>query len=62
RAGGAWTIRQSELTSARLAEELTKAMTDPDQLADAAAAARAAGKPDAVARLADLVEAVAARR
>ncbi|MCE1236818.1 MAG: undecaprenyldiphospho-muramoylpentapeptide beta-N-acetylglucosaminyltransferase [Hyphomicrobiales bacterium] len=62
RAGGAWTIRQSELTSARLAEELTKAMTDPEQLTEAAAAARGAGRPDAVARLADLVEEVAARR
>lgn len=61
-AGGAWTLRQSELSSTRLAEELTKAMTDPEQLAEAAAAARAAGRPDAVARLADLVEAVAARR
>jgi UDP-N-acetylglucosamine--N-acetylmuramyl-(pentapeptide) pyrophosphoryl-undecaprenol N-acetylglucosamine transferase len=61
-AGGAWPIRQAELTPARLAEELTKAMTDPEQLAEAAAAARAAGRPDAVARLADLVEEVAGRR
>jgi len=61
RAGGAWPIRQSELTPARLAEELTKAANDPEQLADAAAAARAAGRPDAVQRLADLVESVARR-
>jgi UDP-N-acetylglucosamine--N-acetylmuramyl-(pentapeptide) pyrophosphoryl-undecaprenol N-acetylglucosamine transferase len=61
RAGGAWPIRQSELTPARLAEELTKAVDDPEQLAEAAAAARAAGRPDAVQRLADLVESVARR-
>lgn len=62
KAGGAWTIRQDELSPERLAEEISKAMTCPEQLAEAAEAARAAGKPDAVARLADLVEEVAARR
>lgn len=56
KAGGAWTIRQAEMTPERLAEELGKAMTFPEQLVEAAAAARAAGRPDAVARLADLVE------
>jgi UDP-N-acetylglucosamine--N-acetylmuramyl-(pentapeptide) pyrophosphoryl-undecaprenol N-acetylglucosamine transferase len=61
-AGGGWPIRQDELTPERLAEELTKAMTDPEQLAAAADAAKAAGKADAVARLADLVEEVAKRR
>lgn len=62
KAGGAWTIRQNELTPDRLADELTKAMTFPEQLGEVAEAARAAGRPDAVARLADLVEEVAARR
>lgn len=62
KAGGAWPIRQSELTPQRLAEELGKALDDPEQLTEAAAAARAAGRPDAVARLADLVESVAQRR
>lgn len=61
-AGGAWPIRQDELTPERLAEELGKAMTDPEQLAEAANAAKAAGKADAVARLADLVEEVARGR
>ncbi len=61
-AGGGWPIRQDELTPERLAAELTKAMTDPEQLAQAAAAAMAAGKADAVMRLADLVEEVARRR
>ena len=61
-AGGGWPIRQAELTPERLAEELGKAMTDPEQLAEAAEAARAAGRADAVSRLADLVEEVARRR
>jgi len=61
-AGGGWPIRQAELTPERMAEELGKAMGDPEQLAEAAEAARAAGKADAVARLADLVEEVARRR
>ncbi len=60
-AGGAWPIRQAELTPVRLADEIDKAMADPEQLAQAAEAARAAGRPDAVARLADLVEEVASR-
>jgi UDP-N-acetylglucosamine--N-acetylmuramyl-(pentapeptide) pyrophosphoryl-undecaprenol N-acetylglucosamine transferase len=60
--GGAWPIRQDELTPERLAEELGKAMTDPEQLAEAAHAAKAVGKADAVARLADLVEEVAGKR
>jgi len=61
-AGGGWPIRQDELTPERLAQELAKAMSDPEQLAEAAEAAKAAGRADAVARLADLVEAVAKRR
>ncbi len=61
KAGGAWTLRQAELTPDRLAEELAKAMTFPEQLAQAAEAARGAGRPDAVVRLADLVEEVAKR-
>jgi len=58
-AGGGWTVRQAELTPERLAETLAGFMREPDRLAAAAAAARAQGRPDAVARLADLVEAVA---
>ncbi|MDK9696343.1 MAG: undecaprenyldiphospho-muramoylpentapeptide beta-N-acetylglucosaminyltransferase [Siculibacillus sp.] len=61
-AGGGWPIRQEELTPERLALELGKAMADPEQLAQAAEAAKTAGKADAVARLADLVEEVAGRR
>lgn len=62
RAGGAWTIRQNELSPERMAEEIAKAMTYPEQLVQAAEAARAAGLPDAVARLADLVEEAARGR
>lgn len=58
-AGGAWPVAQSELQPGRLAALLTELMAAPDRLADAAAAARSAGRPDAVLRLADLVEHIA---
>lgn len=58
-AGGGWTIRQADLTPARLADMLAGFMRDPDRLTAAAAAARAEGRPDAVKRLADAVEGVA---
>ncbi|WP_299473526.1 undecaprenyldiphospho-muramoylpentapeptide beta-N-acetylglucosaminyltransferase [uncultured Roseibium sp.] len=61
-AGGAWPIRQSELNPGRLAEELARFMNAPDQLAVAAENARGVAKPDAVKRLADLVEKVAAQQ
>ncbi|WP_349357684.1 undecaprenyldiphospho-muramoylpentapeptide beta-N-acetylglucosaminyltransferase [Stappia sp.] len=59
-AGGAWPVAQAELDTQRLAVLLGELMGDPDRLARAADNARAAGRPDAVARLADLVERVAA--
>jgi UDP-N-acetylglucosamine--N-acetylmuramyl-(pentapeptide) pyrophosphoryl-undecaprenol N-acetylglucosamine transferase len=55
-AGGAWCIEQRELTPQRLAAEIEALMRDPDRLAVAADAARRQGRPDAVARLADVVE------
>lgn len=58
--GGAWQIRQSELSPERMAAELTARFGDPAGLAAAAAAASRQGRPDAAERLADLVEAVAA--
>ncbi|MFD1696487.1 undecaprenyldiphospho-muramoylpentapeptide beta-N-acetylglucosaminyltransferase [Roseibium aestuarii] len=58
-AGAAWPIAQNELTPERLAVELTHLFENPDQLKAAAAAALSQGKPDAVRRLADLVERVA---
>jgi UDP-N-acetylglucosamine--N-acetylmuramyl-(pentapeptide) pyrophosphoryl-undecaprenol N-acetylglucosamine transferase len=60
--GGAWAFPQAELTPDRLAAELTALLADPMRLTAAASAAKTVGRPDAVERLADLVEAVAARR
>jgi UDP-N-acetylglucosamine--N-acetylmuramyl-(pentapeptide) pyrophosphoryl-undecaprenol N-acetylglucosamine transferase len=60
-AGGAWVMPQGQLTPERLAEKLVQLLQSPDELARAAAAAKTMGRPDAVERLADLVEEVAAR-
>jgi UDP-N-acetylglucosamine--N-acetylmuramyl-(pentapeptide) pyrophosphoryl-undecaprenol N-acetylglucosamine transferase len=60
--GGAWCIEQKGLTAERLAGEIARLAAAPDVLARAAAAARAEGRPDAVERLADLVEGLAGRR
>ena len=59
-AGAGWMIPQAELTPQRLAAELERFVNGPERLAQAAAAARAISRPDAVDRLADLVEKVAA--
>ena len=62
-AGGGWLIEQAELTPARLAGEIAPLIADPPRLAAAAAAAATTvGRPDAVDRLADLVEEVAAAK
>lgn len=53
--GGAWCIEQAELTPQRLAGDLQNLISTPALLLEAAKAARAQGKPDAVSRLADLV-------
>jgi UDP-N-acetylglucosamine--N-acetylmuramyl-(pentapeptide) pyrophosphoryl-undecaprenol N-acetylglucosamine transferase len=55
-AGAAWCLEQKNYTPEFLAEALTDLLTSPDKLAEAAAAAKARGRPDAVTRLADLVE------
>jgi UDP-N-acetylglucosamine--N-acetylmuramyl-(pentapeptide) pyrophosphoryl-undecaprenol N-acetylglucosamine transferase len=57
--GGGWCIRQSELTPERLAAELQRLLTSPDLLSVAASKAKAMATPDAVAKLADLVEELA---
>ncbi len=54
--GGAWCIEQKSLSPERLAGEIAGLVQNPQRLARAAAAAKAASRPDAVARLADLVE------
>lgn len=57
--GGGWCIRQNELTPSRISAELQRLLTSPEVLAAAAAKARAMATPDAVAKLADLVEKLA---
>jgi UDP-N-acetylglucosamine--N-acetylmuramyl-(pentapeptide) pyrophosphoryl-undecaprenol N-acetylglucosamine transferase len=59
--GGGWCIEQKELTGDRLAREIASVLNDPQKLASAAAAAKRAGRPDAVERLADFVLALAGR-
>lgn len=61
RAGGGWMVEQREMTPERLAKDLTELIEHPEQLAAAASSARQIGRPDAVERLADLVEHVAAK-
>lgn len=58
-AGGAIRLPQTDFTPARLAAELSARLADPDSLSPMAAAAQAAGAPDAAERLADLVLGVA---
>lgn len=54
-AGGAWLMPQPAFTSEALAGRLESLFTQPGTLARAAGCARAAGRPDAAALLADLV-------
>lgn len=61
-AGGAWFFEQAQLPPDRLAAEITRLLRDPAALARAAAAAKTAGRADAVARLADFVERLVASR
>ena len=56
RAGGARAIPQSRFTPVELAKQMQKLALDPDALANAAARARAVGRPQAARALADLVE------
>jgi len=59
--GGAWCIEQKDLTPRRLADDLEMLMARPGMLATAATAAKREGRPDAVERLADLVESLMAK-
>jgi UDP-N-acetylglucosamine--N-acetylmuramyl-(pentapeptide) pyrophosphoryl-undecaprenol N-acetylglucosamine transferase len=58
-AGGAILREQKDLDAKSLADDLTKLMSEPAMLIEAAANARSAGRPEAVELLADLVEKVA---
>ena len=59
-AGGGWLVEQADMSPEHLAKNLAALMADPAGLSAAAAAAKKSGRPDAVARLADVVERVAA--
>jgi UDP-N-acetylglucosamine--N-acetylmuramyl-(pentapeptide) pyrophosphoryl-undecaprenol N-acetylglucosamine transferase len=59
--GGAWCIEQKDLSPERLAAEIGRLAASPAELSRAAAAAKAQGRPDAVLRLADLVEEISRR-
>ncbi|GAB4355780.1 MAG: undecaprenyldiphospho-muramoylpentapeptide beta-N-acetylglucosaminyltransferase [Oricola sp.] len=58
-AGGALVRRQDSLDAEAVSGLLTELFGDPDRLRAMASAARKAGKPEATALLADLVEAIA---
>jgi len=55
-AGAAEAIPEKAFTPDRLAEVLSRLLTDPHELARRSAAARSVARPDAAERLADLVE------
>ncbi len=54
-AGGAWLMEEGRFTPQNLAEGLCALTSDPQSLAEMAAAARDAGRPDAADLLADLI-------
>ncbi len=53
--GGGWCIEQKDLSQDRWASEIQRLIAAPETLAAAAEAAKRAGRPDAVSRLADFV-------
>jgi len=61
-AGAAWLMPDAGFTAESLGDRLDALMADPSQLTEASAAARRFGRIDAAARLADLVESLAAPR
>ena len=61
-AGGGWLMAEADLTPEKLAVRLAELIDEPAHLAAAADAARSLGAPQAVARLADLVEKAASGR
>lgn len=60
--GGALCLEQKDVTPARLAGEVERLCADTNALAHMAACAKSQGRPDAVARLADLVEEIMGMR
>ena len=61
-AGGAWCMEQKTLTPEVLSETIGRLFAAPEMLMQAAAAAKAQGRPDAVSRLADLVQELIGRQ
>jgi UDP-N-acetylglucosamine--N-acetylmuramyl-(pentapeptide) pyrophosphoryl-undecaprenol N-acetylglucosamine transferase len=61
-AGGAEVHPQSTLSPDRIAALIGALMDDPERLAEMAAAAKSAGKPNAARLLADLTEAIASKK
>ncbi|HMF81891.1 MAG TPA: undecaprenyldiphospho-muramoylpentapeptide beta-N-acetylglucosaminyltransferase [Acidimicrobiia bacterium] len=61
-AGAAIAVADADCDAARIDSELRGLLADPTRLDDMAVAARSLGRPDAVARLADLVEEAARDR
>ena len=59
--GGGWLMAERSLTVNVLAKRIAALMDWPEQLAEAAAAAKAQGRLDAAERLADVVERTARR-
>lgn len=59
--GAAWCKVQSDLSASRMAVEIEELFRDPGRLSSAAEAAKSMGRPDAVVRLADLIEELADR-
>jgi UDP-N-acetylglucosamine--N-acetylmuramyl-(pentapeptide) pyrophosphoryl-undecaprenol N-acetylglucosamine transferase len=62
RAGGARIIEQRDLTPERLVAEVGDLLGAPQRLKEMEKAARSLARPDAAARIADLVESLAAKR
>jgi UDP-N-acetylglucosamine--N-acetylmuramyl-(pentapeptide) pyrophosphoryl-undecaprenol N-acetylglucosamine transferase len=58
--GGGWCLEQKLLSPEKLAAEIQRLVSAPETLAAAAEAAKRAGRPDAVARLADFTLELAA--
>ncbi len=54
--GGGWCIEQKSLDADRMRGEIGALLTSPDRLEAAAIAAKKQGRPDAVQRLADIVD------
>ncbi len=60
--GGAWCIEQAEFTAERLRDEIMRLADSPEGISLAAKAALSLGEPQAVARLADVIEELARTR